>query len=186
MKWSIWCPSYTAKLSPHIKVMLRNIDVTVPTPDKWIWDETDFDSMSWHDNRVHAIAFDSDTYEFALDLDFITKWCDPPEGQNHFTFFVAPASMMFENPSNIAIDLTIGNIYVLFISEISRTYLRRTPNDKYNVWKYDIEFHHTGHISLEATGFKLYLRTSPMQTSSQHLSAEQRGGVSFNRERIAT
>ena len=26
--------------------------------DKRVWDESDFDAMSWHDNSVHALTFD--------------------------------------------------------------------------------------------------------------------------------
>ena len=58
--------------------------------DKWIWTEADFEQMGWHDARIHAIAFLTETFEFALDIDYILQWVEPAEGETYYKFWVAP------------------------------------------------------------------------------------------------
>lgn len=154
--------------------------------EKRVWDEKDFEFMAWRDTQVHAMAFSPEDHEFALDIDYIAKRLAPTEGQHHAAFLVAPASMYFENASSIQINVMIDSAYELTISEIKQTYIRRTPSDKYEVWRYEIEFHRSGNIKLEASGFKLFLRRAAVHTATQQLSLKERGGVSFGRERIAT
>ena len=153
--------------------------------EKFVFDEKDFEFMSWRGVRVHAIAFSPEDHELALDVDYITKSLEPAEAQNHFTYMVAPASMYFENASGIEFDLKIDNTYALAIAGIEQTYIRRTPNDKYEVWRYEIGFRHVGGIILEASGFKLFLRHNPMHSETEYLSPKRRGGISFSRVRTA-
>ena len=147
--------------------------------EKMCFDERDFESLSWHDNRVHGIAFSPEAYELSLDIDHITKWFTPGPGENLFNFLLAPATMCFRNASNIDTNFKIESIYDLSISELRRTFLRRSPNDLFDVHKYEVEFHYVGAISLEATGFLLSLRRKPIRTGSQFFEREERGGVSF-------
>jgi hypothetical protein len=49
------------------------------------WTESDFDTMSWHDNHVHGIRVEQDNPEhgtgiLALDLDYILEWLRGDDG----------------------------------------------------------------------------------------------------------
>ena len=70
--------------------------------NKLIWNESDFDVMSWHDNFVHALTFDPDENLFFLDIDYITEWINPKERTSHFTFVVAPSTLIFKNVCDFA------------------------------------------------------------------------------------
>ena len=54
--------------------------------DKSIWTEADFDTMGRHDATIHAIAFFPDTFEFALDLDYVFQWIAPESEGGDFSF----------------------------------------------------------------------------------------------------
>ena len=150
------------------------------------WDESNFESMSWHDNRVHAVTFSPDNFEFGLDLDYIVEWYDPAKDENNFSFSLAPATLLFQNASNIIIDVIIDNIYELFVKEITQSFIKKSPNQKFNIFKYAILFHHNGKIELEATGFKQNLRKEPVKTNAQSFTVNERGGISINNKKTAT
>jgi hypothetical protein len=153
--------------------------------DKWIWDQSDFDELGWHDSRVYSVAFIPETYELALDIDYIFKWVDPAAGEEHFTFWVAPVSIYFENVSDIELDVKVGSDYEIEISELRQQHIGKIPKGELDWWQYEIECQN-GLIALKATGFKFYVRKAPVHKQSQCLTIEERGGVNFGRERIET
>ena len=144
--------------------------------EKSIWSDADFDVMGWHDARIYAFAFIPEEYEFRLDVDYIFKWVDPAEGHQYFSFWVSPVTLCFENSSDIKIDVHIGSYYELEILDVRRTLLGKTPNGKFDSWLFEIETNN-GIISLNATGYKQYVRMPPMHSESQALTLAQRGGV---------
>jgi hypothetical protein len=58
--------------------------------------------LALHDCRIHAISigeYDDDTLPPArvlLDLDYILKCVDPARGERYFTFWISPATLVFE------------------------------------------------------------------------------------------
>ena len=42
--------------------------------DRLVWNDADYEEISWHDNYVHAMSFNSDTSTFYLEFDHILKW----------------------------------------------------------------------------------------------------------------
>jgi hypothetical protein len=63
-----------------IAIRLSRASSTEPTVAKTIWTDADFDAMSWHDNAVHAVAFEpqpSDPRRLLLDIDYIVEWVPP-------------------------------------------------------------------------------------------------------------
>ena len=73
--------------------------------EKWTWTEEDFERMGWHDAQVHAFAFLPESWELLLDLDYILKWVAPSEGESHYSFWSAPATLIFENVADLKIEL---------------------------------------------------------------------------------
>lgn len=148
-------------------------------PEKLIWTDSDFESMSWHDNSIHSIAFVAELFEFRIDLDYIFKWVKL-ENEKYYSFWVSPSTLCFENASELVADFSIGNQYYEFeISEINRTYLGKSPNNEYNQWRFEIQTN-SGSLTLEATGFKMFVRTLPVLINSQKLTLQQRGGLCLN------
>jgi hypothetical protein len=74
---------------------------------KFTWTTDDFAAMGWHDARIWAYTFHKSqavdvTREvptpqdrLLLDLDYITRWVHPDEPGEPFSFWVAPATLVF-------------------------------------------------------------------------------------------
>lgn len=150
--------------------------------EKAIWSETDFDKMGWHDCIIWAMMTDADRVEYLVDLDYIFKWNDPEENEIGFSFWVAPVTMVFENMHQVKLDIesSQGTIEIadLYISES-----RITWNKSTNEYNYNFECQE-GLISLWATGFKMFVRQYPVLIERQHLTLQERNGISFARINI--
>lgn len=145
--------------------------------EKAVWTSNDFEVMGWHDSRVWAMVAAEESYEFAMDLDYIFKWVHPEPGETYFQFWVAPVTMVFENAHDISIDIesSLGGIEV---ADLQRE--EPTPNGALTDYLYRFECQE-GTISLRATGYRLYVRSEPRLRQSQCLSLAERGGISVER-----
>jgi hypothetical protein len=155
--------------------------------EKWVWTDTDFERMGWHDVQLHGIAryekVERDEVagseghysgtELLLDIDYILKWVttDP----EHWKFWVAPSTLAFEN----AYDFEVRGWAQLQweISEIHREHAHY-PSGR-ECWKWEIWG--TGIVFL-AEGYKQYIRRKPVLSRFQSLTFEERGGVSFSKQ----
>ncbi|MGH9908736.1 MAG: hypothetical protein ACRD8U_24520 [Pyrinomonadaceae bacterium] len=152
--------------------------------EKWLWTEADFEQMGWHDVRIHAVAFLPEAYELALDIDYIFEWINPAPDKTYFKFWIAPATLVFENVNDLRIDLEphLG----VELQGIERTEPQKPKNVDYIDreiewhWKLDTP---SGEISLRSVGYKQYIRQDPVLTRGQVLDSEARGGFSFYRGR---
>src|SRR5687768_16247891 len=88
--------------------------------EKWVWSQEDFDLMGWHDVTVHAFALLPERFEFLLDIDYILKWEEPEPPDRYYTFWVSPATLVFEGVQNIKVDLDIGSIQDIDLQGIER------------------------------------------------------------------
>jgi hypothetical protein len=152
------------------------------TVAKAVWTEADFDEMGWHDARIWAMAFPIEEHEFVLDVDYILQWIDPAPGNEHFTFWVIPATVVFENV--VDLELSLEPYADLTIADIHRDDPGTPRNSQYIAkttdWKWTIDCH-VGHIAFRAAGYRQYLRGAAVLTESQHLTLSARGGISFSR-----
>lgn len=144
--------------------------------EKRIWSEADFDLMGWHDSTIHSLAFYPETFEFALDLDYIFKWVDPKVEGGYYSFWVAPVTIVFENVYDLAIDAEPG--LGLEIADLTRS--NPTQNGKETEWTWTVECQE-GRISFKATGYKMFVRASPILQGQQSLDLAKRNGISFDR-----
>lgn len=154
--------------------------------EKWIWTDADFELMGWHDSQIYAFAFLSETYEFVLDIDYILRWVQPAPGETYFKFWVAPATLVFENAYDIKFDLDTQNGVGVEIQDIHRQnpkVLEAGELAGTNEWRWVIEAQE-GEISLDATGFKQYFRKKPFFQQEQALEMGVRNGISFYRGRL--
>ncbi len=148
--------------------------------EKAIWTEKDFKVMGWHDSTVWSMLANTDYFEYLIDLDYIFKWIQPKDGENHFNFWVAPVTMVFENVCDIKIDIESpqGNIE---IADLHMESPELTPNGKFTLHTYRFECQE-GEITLKATGYKMFVRQKPKLVEGQCLELYERGGVNFGLE----
>jgi hypothetical protein len=148
-------------------------------PEKLIWSDSDFEAMSWHDNSIHSFAFVAELFEFRIDLDYIFKWVKL-ESEKYYSFWVSPCTLCFENASELIANFSIGNQYYdLEIYEIKRSYIGKSENQKFDNWRFEIETNN-GNLTVEATGFKMFVRAVPLLINGQKLTLQQRGGLCLN------
>ena len=152
------------------------------TLEKWTWTEEDFERLGWHDAHVHAFAFLPDTWEFLLDLDYIWEWVSPAENESHYSFWSAPATLVFENVTDLRIEL--GPFPAFELNSIERNDPQApdahedTPPSIH--WHWSLDFFN-GQITFRSTGFTQFFRREPILNTRQSLTLEERGGLSFNR-----
>jgi hypothetical protein len=154
--------------------------------EKWLWTEADFEQMGWHDSHIHAVAFLPEQFEVAFDIDYVLQWVQPSEDQ-YYRFWVAPATLVFENVHHLKVDLEPFD--AVEIADLHREDPQRPINADYisrdTEWRWRIETHQ-GDISLRSIGYKQYFRRPPVFGTSQSLDLVARGGFSFERERDPT
>lgn len=138
--------------------------------------------MGWHDVTVHAFAFIPEKYELLFDIDYILQWVHPQEGETYFMFWVAPATLVFENVYDLKIDLE--PVAGIELQDIRRADPKIPANAEYigrnQEWRWTIEAH-DGEITFGAIGFHQYFRRAPSFGSVQVLPLDARGGFSFDR-----
>ena len=154
--------------------------------EKWVWTEADFERMGWHDVAVYAFAYQAQNWEFLLDLDYILQWVDPLEGELGYQFTTAPATLVFADVGSIRIDLEPLSGFE--IENISRSdpQTRALPDGTSSKvhWLWTIDFQE-GEITFRSTGYAQYIRRNPILSTRQSLTAAERGGLSFERGRLA-
>ena len=149
--------------------------------EKWIWTETDFERMGWHDSKIYALAFSPETFELLLDIDYIFEWIKPELGETNFKFWTAPATLAFQNVYDVDFDIqTVGP--ELEILSIVREQPRAPRNAAYI--DQDIEWLWTldcvqGEIKLWSVGYTQYIRAAPQSDKGQKIGLSARGGYSF-------
>ena len=101
------------------------------------WTDADFNSLSWHDNYVHAIQVrnpeDGDEYDLILDIDHILEWIKGPNAR--LEFVVAPATLIFHIVEKLTIDIRLAYKEDLIINEIHRTDVSKGIGSQSPVYK---------------------------------------------------
>jgi hypothetical protein len=88
-------------------------------------------------------------------------------------------TIVFENASDVKVNLESqqGSIEV---AELHRKLIGPSPNGKFTQYAYRFECQE-GEVSLEATGFKMFVRQAPCLLSTQSLEVSHRNGISFGK-----
>ena len=145
---------------------------------KSVWTDADFDTMGWHDNAVHAFAFEPAMPfpgRLLIDLDYIVEWVSPVPPETRFSFWMCPSTLVFDHAWDLTgdVDLTRRS----FTLQLN-TILRSEPDPRgFHEWTLEgQEFT----LCLSAKGFTQYLRRPAIQSFQQRLEADERGGLSFD------
>ena len=149
---------------------------------KSVWTDADFDQMGWHDARIWALAFLAESSEFVLDIDYIIEWVSPAPGEEYYEFWVVPATLVFENVTDL--DIQLEPFSDVSLDSITRSEpgvpLNAVRIGKTQDWRYDLDCH-VGGIQLRSAGYTQYLRRPPIRVKTQHLPLDRRGGLCFDR-----
>jgi hypothetical protein len=151
-----------------------------PTLAKTVWTHADFDQMTWHDNELHAIALEPALPEpgrLLLDIDCIVQWVPPEPPSDRLGLWICPATLVFDPAWDLTTDIDLrGWAFSLSLLSVQRSdpdedgsFDRTLAGDQFT-------------IKLGAPGFTQYLRRPPVYTSRARLTAEERGGFSFDRQ----
>lgn len=153
---------------------------TIGTLKRLIWSDADFEEMGWHGAYVHAIAAIPENFELMLDIDYIVQWVNPIPPEQHFKFWVAPATLVFSNVWNVKFCLE-SESGEFSIQGLERLNEQATLNGKMTDWLWRF-LGNEGSLSFRATAYKQHFRKQPILTLSQQLMLNERDGISFNRE----
>jgi hypothetical protein len=140
--------------------------------------------MGWHDSQIHAMAFSPANFELILDIDYILEWIHPKPEETYYKFWVAPATLVFENVYEVDIN-TWSYSSGLEIDAITRKDIGAPRNAEFirkaREWLWTIECQE-GEITFRSAGYKQYIRTYPVFGGQQTLDLSSRG-LSFDRKR---
>ncbi len=151
------------------------------TLSKSVWNENDFEQMNWHDNHIHGVAFNPDSFKLLFDIDYIFKWVSPNKGEKYYSFWISLCTIIFHNVHTFKtrIDYGLG----LEIDCINREKIGLPKNHEYITkqieysWLIECQ---EGEISFSSVGYDLIIRNKPEIINSQSIDMEKRGGVSFS------
>jgi hypothetical protein len=142
-----------------------------------IWTEADFDSMSWHDNHVHALRLvegADGTGDLILDVDHIVEWLSAPD--HGFRFRILPVTLTFHGVFFLHMSLDYATPTAAFgpfmIHGIERR-LEQRERCAAQLWKIDISWPQ-GQLEFEARGFTQRGFGEPILSEGQSLTPQQR------------
>ena len=140
------------------------------TLEKRIWTDADFEQMGWHDCRIYSTRLAED---LALDIDYIIKWNKPELEGLPFTFWVAPATLVFKRIKNMEFDIDTAFSEAVEIDNIERV----VADDK-TTWVIDTQ---QGFFEFECDGYEQFIRQEPFYQFGQTIPFIERNGSSLER-----
>lgn len=146
-----------------------------------------FDRLSWHDNVIYGIAFETAdpeandwTSDLLLEIDHIVEWLCVDK---RVRFRVAPATLAFHSvtdftsmidwpTSEYQVGLQLPSIELIERARLTdqKVYLDRP----YWRWRIALNAPQGGHLSFGAVGFTQTLRAEPLLQDEQWLAPAQR------------
>lgn len=151
------------------------MDTVAPAPpslEKSVWTDEDLEDLGFHDVHVVAMApldlLRHGPARFALDIDYIVRWIHPEPPALHFSFWICPATLVFDEVYAVSGELDL---------DLSIDCVTRLDSDLGHGWH--IQGHQFELKMIAEGGFTLYLRRPPILGGRQLLTWAERGGVSF-------
>jgi hypothetical protein len=135
--------------------------------EKQIWTEADFEQMGWHDCNIYKIRL---TEDLELDIDYILQWNKPDLEGLPFTFWIAPATLVFKCVRDLTFDFDTGFEDAFEIVEIEK--------ENEDQWRIITR---QGNIQFNSKGYEQYIRQEPFFEFGQTISFIERFGHSLDR-----
>ena len=138
--------------------------------EKKIWNDKDFEQMGWHDNRIYKIRL---TEDLELDIDYILQWNEPDIEGMPFTFWVAPATLVFKNVEDLNFEVDTSFSDIIEIDGIERF-----QSAKVIRWTIITQ---QGNLQFASEGYEQFIRQEPFFEFGQTISFIERNGLSLAR-----
>lgn len=138
--------------------------------EKRVWTDRDFEYMGWHDNHIYKVRL---TNDLELDIDYILQWNKPDIEGLPFTFWVAPATLVFTRVKDLSFDFETGFENAFIIEEIERP-----TAENGNQW---VIVTRQGDIQFGCDGFEQFIRQDPFFEFGQIISYNKRNGYCIDR-----
>jgi hypothetical protein len=138
--------------------------------EKQIWTDKDFEQMGWHDCRIYKMHVSKN---LELDIDYIFKWNEPELDGIPFTFWVAPATLIFKEIKNLTIELDTAFEDAVEIQDIEREKI----NDEMH-WSINT---HQGDFKFVSNEYEQFIRQQPFFQFGQTIPFVERNGLSLER-----
>lgn len=142
------------------------------------WYVADFDTLSWHDVRVHGFRIvegDQGTAELVLDIDFILEWLPSEDGGHRFR--IAQAILQFHEVFGLRFMLDYvacsAGMTAFSIDRIEREVIGDDERAQTYRWRIDVNWPE-GFLEFEAPGFSQWLVGEIVEQDAQTLDPKQR------------
>ena len=150
--------------------------------------DADFEQLSWRDCHLWGLGFHAGdandlASELVFDIDFIVDRIEGQEGKPP-RYRVAPASLIFEEVTDLRIGLDWGNSgFPLSINPPSIEAIEREcvpdrivyPARRYYRWQVRFSWPPSAEVVFKAVGFSQTLRAEPVLTDRPSLGFRDRG-----------
>lgn len=138
------------------------------TLEKSVWTDVDFEQMGWHDCTIYKMRLSRD---LELDIDYILKWNKPDLDGLPFTFWLAPATIIFKAVRNLTFDFDIH-----FENSFEIDSIDKIENANGCYWTIITQ---QGDIQFNAYGYEQFIRQQPFFEFGQIISYDERNGYSL-------
>jgi hypothetical protein len=141
-----------------------------------VWHTQDFDSLSWHDNHVHALRIEQGEWgagTLILDIDYIEKWL---KSGDRCRFSIVPAHLKFLDVTDLVINLDYrsasAGLTPFSIHDIVR---RIEQRERYiaQLWTIEVNWP-IGKLEFESMGFEQTALCDAIVSDVQLLEPSQR------------
>jgi hypothetical protein len=138
--------------------------------EKKIWTDADFSNMGWHDSHIYKMRF---TEDLELDIDYIFQWNKPDFEGLPFTFWVAPATLVFKKIQNLSFEISVALEDAFEIEDIER--IEENKDYKWTI------ITRQGDFQFNCDGFEQFIRQEPSFQFGQTIPYSERNGYSLER-----
>jgi len=141
-----------------------------------------FDDLGWHDNAIHGFGIaeedDGCSGQLTLDIDHILEWIPPADGEQRFSFVVAPAQLVFHEVTGLVIAVDYAScsaaLQPMTIDDIRRDVVAYPNGYSSFSWKIELNWPPDGFISFHSPRMSQTLTKEPVRSTAQWLLPAQR------------
>ena len=138
--------------------------------EKRVWTDADFEQMGWHDCLIYKMRVSGD---LVLDIDYILQWNQPDVEGLPFTFWIAPATLVFKQVKNLVMEIDTTFMEAYEVEDIEKR-----VTDTGISWTI---ITHRGYIEFTSEGYEQFIRQEPFFQFTPTIPYIDRHGVSLER-----
>lgn len=132
--------------------------------------EAELLKTSFHDCRVTALQWDRDAETFSLRMHYIVRWVEPADGEESYTYWVAPAVLTFEGVTSVLLDADwSSDRLVMHIDELE-VVARRPCDNGTTLTEWEISFSAPdAYMKICGVGYRLDLLREAVHSRTMEL-----------------